>query len=57
MSLENRVVVITGGGSGIGADAAKAAVNAGAKLFLNGRSAAKLAAIASSIDPTSERVA
>lgn len=57
MSLENKVVVITGGGSGIGADAAKAAVNAGAKLFLNGRSAAKLAAVASSIDPTSERVA
>ena len=57
MSLENKVVVITGGGSGLGADAAQAAIGAGAKLFLNGRSAAKLAAVASSIDPTGENVA
>lgn len=57
MSLENKVIVITGGGSGLGADAAKAAVEAGAKVFLNGRSAAKLAQVASGIDPSSESVA
>lgn len=57
MSLSNKVIVITGGGSGLGADAAEAAIQAGAKVFLNGRSAAKLAQVASRIDPTSQNVA
>ena len=52
MSLKDKVVVITGGGSGLGADAAKAAHAAGAKVVLNGRREAKLAKVASTIDPT-----
>jgi len=57
MSLKNKTVVITGGGSGLGADAAKAAHAAGANLVLNGRSEAKLAKVAASIDPSGQRVA
>lgn len=57
MSLKNKTVVITGGGSGLGADAAKAAHAAGANVVLNGRSEAKLAAIASEIDRTGKSVA
>ena len=49
MSLKNKTIVITGGGSGLGADAAKAAHAAGANVVLNGRSEAKLAAVASAI--------
>ena len=57
MSLNNKTVVITGGGSGLGADAAKAAHAAGAKIVLNGRSEAKLAQVAASIDPAGRSVA
>lgn len=57
MSLENKIVVITGGGSGLGADAAKAAHAAGAKIVLNGRTESKLAAVASQIDPSGKDVA
>ena len=56
MSLKNKTVVITGGGSGLGADAAMAAHAAGANLVLNGRSEAKLAEVASTIDPTGTTV-
>lgn len=56
MSLKNKTVVITGGGSGLGADAARAAHAAGANLVLNGRSEAKLAEVASTIDPTGTTV-
>lgn len=57
MSLKDKTVVITGGGSGLGADAAKAAHAAGAKVMLNGRNEAKLAEVASSIDPGGDAVA
>lgn len=57
MSLNNKTVVITGGGSGLGADAAKAAHAAGARIVLNGRSEAKLADVAWSIDPSGKNVA
>jgi NAD(P)-dependent dehydrogenase (short-subunit alcohol dehydrogenase family) len=57
MSLKNKTVVITGGGSGLGADAAKAAHSAGANVVLNGRSEAKLADVAASIDPAGATVA
>jgi NAD(P)-dependent dehydrogenase (short-subunit alcohol dehydrogenase family) len=57
MSLKDKIVVITGGGSGLGADAAKAARSAGAKIVLNGRSEAKLARVAKAIDPSGKSVA
>lgn len=57
MSLKNKTIVITGGGSGLGADAARAARAAGANVVLNGRSRDKLAAIANQIDPTGKHVA
>ena len=56
MSIKGKTVVITGGGSGLGADAAEAAHNAGANLVLNGRDASKLAGVASRIDPSGERI-
>ena len=57
MSLKGKVVVITGGGTGMGADAAKASRSAGASIVLNGRREDKLAEIASSIDPSGKNVA
>lgn len=41
-SLDNQVVVITGGSSGIGLDAARRFLEAGARLVLNGSSPSKL---------------
>jgi NAD(P)-dependent dehydrogenase (short-subunit alcohol dehydrogenase family) len=57
VSLKDKVVLITGGGSGIGADAAKAFHAAGAKVVLNGRREGVLAQTAKAIDPTGENIA
>jgi len=57
MSLEGKVVVITGGGTGLGADAAKAVRAAGARVILNGRREDKLAQVAADIDPSGKNVA
>jgi NAD(P)-dependent dehydrogenase (short-subunit alcohol dehydrogenase family) len=57
MSLKKKTIVITGGGSGLGADAARAAHAAGANIVLNGRNKAKLADVASSIDPSGKAIA
>ncbi|HEX4801787.1 MAG: SDR family NAD(P)-dependent oxidoreductase [Myxococcales bacterium] len=57
MSLEGKVVVISGAGTGMGADAARAMRAAGASLVLNGRRANKLEQVASSIDPGGNYVA
>jgi len=57
MSLRDKVVIISGGGTGIGADAAHGFRRAGAKVILNGRREDVLANTALSIDPTSENVA
>lgn len=56
MSLKSKVVVITGGSSGIGADAAQAFHKAGAKIVLNGRREDRLAQTAYQIDPSGETV-
>jgi NAD(P)-dependent dehydrogenase (short-subunit alcohol dehydrogenase family) len=56
MSLNNKVVLITGGGSGIGADVAHAFYKAGAKIVLNGRRESLLSQTANTIDPTGEKV-
>lgn len=57
MSLEGKVVVISGGGTGIGADAARAMAAAGASVVLNGRRADKLEEVASIIDTSGKNVA
>jgi NAD(P)-dependent dehydrogenase (short-subunit alcohol dehydrogenase family) len=57
MSLQDKVVVITGGGSGIGANAAQAFYSAGSKVVLNGRREDLLAQTAAKIDPTGKDIA
>jgi NAD(P)-dependent dehydrogenase (short-subunit alcohol dehydrogenase family) len=56
MSLKDKVVIITGGGTGIGANAARAFHQAGAKVVLNGRRLDKLAKTASEIDPSGKNI-
>jgi NAD(P)-dependent dehydrogenase (short-subunit alcohol dehydrogenase family) len=56
MGLQDKVIVITGGGSGIGADAAIVFHKAGAKVILNGRCEEILSQTAKSIDPTGENI-
>ena len=57
MSLQNKVVVITGGGSGIGANTARAFCAEGAKVVLNGRRLEPIKQTAAKIDPTGENIA
>ncbi len=57
MSLSTKVVLITGAGTGIGADAARAFHDAGSFLVLNGRRHAVLEQTASAIDPSGRTVA
>lgn len=56
MSLKDKVVIITGGGSGLGADAARGFHEAGAKVILNGRREDVLAKTALTIDPSGKNV-
>lgn len=56
MSLQNKVVLITGGGSGIGANTATAFCQAGAKVVLNGRRADILEKTAATIDPSGNNI-
>jgi NAD(P)-dependent dehydrogenase (short-subunit alcohol dehydrogenase family) len=57
MSLANKVVLVTGAGTGIGADAARAFRDAGCFVVLNGRRTAPLERTASLIDPSGQSVA
>jgi NAD(P)-dependent dehydrogenase (short-subunit alcohol dehydrogenase family) len=57
VGLKGKVVLITGGGSGIGADAAQAFCAAGAKVVLNGRREDMLSQTAEKIDPTGKNIA
>ena len=57
MSLANKVVLITGAGTGIGADAARAFHAAGCSIVLNGRRRSALEQTASNLDPTGRSVA
>jgi len=56
MSLKDKVVIITGGGTGIGADTARGFHAEGAKVVLNGRREDVLTKTALSIDPSGELV-
>jgi NAD(P)-dependent dehydrogenase (short-subunit alcohol dehydrogenase family) len=57
VGFKDKVVLVTGGSSGIGADAGRAFYAAGAKVVLNGRRADRLAETAAKIDPTGRDVA
>jgi len=56
MSFDNKVVIITGAGSGIGLETARAFVAQGAKVVLNGRNPEKLEKAAHDIDPAGDAV-
>jgi NAD(P)-dependent dehydrogenase (short-subunit alcohol dehydrogenase family) len=57
MQFQDKVAIITGGGTGIGAEAARALVAEGARVVILGRRAEPLAATAAAINPAGDRVA
>src|SRR5215211_7515626 len=54
---ENKVVLITGGGGGIGKAAARRFLEEGARVVLSGTRAAKLEAARAELEPPGDRVA
>ena len=56
MRFNNKTVIVTGGGSGIGLETAKRFVQEGATVVINGRDEAKLNQAAVAIDPGGDRV-
>ena len=57
MEFENKVVIVTGGGSGIGKAAAGLFVQRGASAVVVGRNSGKLQETASQLDLTGARIA
>lgn len=56
-SFENKIAIITGGGTGIGRAAASELLNRGAKVVINGRRADVLERTAHELDPTGQNIA
>ena len=56
MRFKNKVVIVTGGGTGIGYAAAKAFFKEGAKIVINGRRTDLLTKAAKTIDPSEKSV-
>ena len=56
MILEDKVVVISGVGAGLGKQIARAALRDGAKVFLGARTAETLRQVSAELDPDGERV-
>ena len=57
MEFKNKVVLVTGGGTGIGKKTAQLFLEQGAKVVINGRRKDVLDAAARELDPTGDRVA
>jgi NAD(P)-dependent dehydrogenase (short-subunit alcohol dehydrogenase family) len=57
MRFQDKIAVITGGGSGMGKEVAARFVAEGGSAVINGRNAPKAEAAAREIDPTGTRVA
>ncbi len=55
--FKNKVVLITGGGTGMGKDSARAFLQQGAKVVLNGRRERVLVETARELDPSGKNVA
>ncbi|MBG7024754.1 SDR family oxidoreductase [Pseudomonas aeruginosa] len=55
-SFSDKVAIVTGGGSGIGKEVARRLVEAGARVVIGGRDAAKLERAARDIDPVGDSV-
>lgn len=55
--FNNKTVIITGGGSGIGFEAARQFVAQGAHVVIGGRNEDKLKNAANAVDPTGEKIA
>jgi NAD(P)-dependent dehydrogenase (short-subunit alcohol dehydrogenase family) len=57
MKFANKVVIITGGGTGIGRETARAFLAHGANIILNGRRESKLQEAITELDPTGKHAA
>ena len=56
MILQDKTVIVAGVGPGLGGEVARLAVRDGANVVVAARSTEKLAAAATELDPTGERV-
>src|SRR4029077_13071230 len=57
MRFQDKIAIVTGGGSGMGKEVATRFVAEGGSVVINGRNAPKAEAAAREIDPTGTRVA
>jgi NAD(P)-dependent dehydrogenase (short-subunit alcohol dehydrogenase family) len=55
--LENKIAIVTGGGTGIGKQTARSLLERGASVVINGRREAILAATAKELDPSGDLIA